>query len=120
MQPWRELLGRPLTVNANVSARQLRSPAFVTEVHHVLQSTRIPAGAVSLEITESMLLGDALRSLHCDLGQGFLLARPVPAAELLDQRRATPVPQPRRPVAAGAGAQSRPTSLPLPLTSDRA
>jgi diguanylate cyclase (GGDEF)-like protein len=184
VQRWRGLLDRPLGVNVNVSARQLRNPAFVAEVSAVLRSTGIPAEAVTLEITESMLLGDAetciatlhglralgvhlalddfgtgysslshlkhlpvdhikidksfidglreqrdegwvwsravielarhlgltvtaegieeqsqanaLRSLRCDLGQGYLFARPVPAAELLEQLQAVPVvPQPR-------------------------
>jgi diguanylate cyclase (GGDEF)-like protein len=195
VQEWRELLERPLTVNVNVSARQLRNPAFVAEVRQVLQSTGIPADAVTLEVTESMLLGDpevclatlhalralglhlalddfgtgynslshlkqlpvdhikidksfidqlrehgesgrvwsravielarhlgltvtaegieeesqasALRSLRCDLGQGFLFARPVPAAELLTQLRTATVPQQRRPrSSAAAGART--------------
>jgi EAL domain-containing protein (putative c-di-GMP-specific phosphodiesterase class I) len=191
VQEWRALLGRPLSVNVNVPARQLRSPAFVTEVSAVLRSTGIPADAVTLEVTESMLLGDAevciatlhglralgvhlalddfgtgysslshlkhlpvdhikidksfidglreqceegwvwsravielarhlgltvtaegieqqsqasaLRSLRCDLGQGFLFARPLSAEDLLEQLRAAPVvPQPRAAVVTAA------------------
>jgi EAL domain-containing protein (putative c-di-GMP-specific phosphodiesterase class I) len=37
-----------------------------------------------------------LRDLGCDAVQGFLLGRPMPAAQALQLARAVPVPGPRR------------------------
>ncbi|MCU1676451.1 MAG: gmr [Frankiales bacterium] len=62
-----------LRVAVNVSARQLTDPMLVATVTGILDSTGLPADALWLEITESMLMDDAegairvLRALR-DLG----------------------------------------------------
>ena len=48
----------PLRVSVNVSARQMRSPEFVSDVRLALQTSAVPASMLSLELTESMLLHD--------------------------------------------------------------
>ncbi len=47
-----------LRVSVNVSARQFRSESFVETVRETLRSTGLPAEALELEITESMLVDD--------------------------------------------------------------
>jgi len=62
-----------LRVSVNISARQLSDPALVQTVSAALARSGLPATALKLEITESMLMADAkaaavtLRSL-ADLG----------------------------------------------------
>jgi diguanylate cyclase (GGDEF)-like protein len=51
-------LAPDLTVNVNVSARQLNEPHFVAEVSRALVETGLPATALTLEITESVLMDD--------------------------------------------------------------
>jgi EAL domain-containing protein (putative c-di-GMP-specific phosphodiesterase class I) len=48
----------PLTINVNVSARQLQETDFVEQVRRILKQTRLPAHRVTLEFTESLLLRD--------------------------------------------------------------
>jgi diguanylate cyclase (GGDEF)-like protein/PAS domain S-box-containing protein len=164
---WSDLCGTTVVVAVNVSARQLREEGFLADVSGALAASGLPASALRLELTESVLLeateetrtnlaalpelgvalaiddfgadhswigtlkelapdvlkidrsfvagaGEreqpllrgvlafarelglkvvaegieaeeqlaALRRLHCDAGQGFHLARPMPAAEL--------------------------------------
>ncbi len=55
---WRDVLGGIPRMAVNVSGRQLDDPSFVDDVAAVLASTGMPADAVMLEITESILLGD--------------------------------------------------------------
>ncbi|WP_203898522.1 putative bifunctional diguanylate cyclase/phosphodiesterase [Virgisporangium aliadipatigenens] len=45
-------------VSVNVSVRQFRSTGFVTQVFDVLEEFGLPAERLTLEITESLLLGD--------------------------------------------------------------
>jgi len=47
-----------LSVNVNVSARQLDEPGFVNDVATILRATRMPAARLTLEFTESLLLRD--------------------------------------------------------------
>jgi diguanylate cyclase (GGDEF)-like protein len=49
----------PLWVSVNISARQLQQPGFVDEVLDVVGETGLPAHALVLELTESMVLDDA-------------------------------------------------------------
>ena len=50
----------PLKMSVNISARQLQRPdELVREVVRVLEETRLASGSLVLEITESMLMGDA-------------------------------------------------------------
>ncbi|NHC15278.1 putative bifunctional diguanylate cyclase/phosphodiesterase [Motilibacter deserti] len=58
---WRErhAAARGLTVWVNVSAGQLEGPQFAREVDRLLQQTRLPAACLGLEVTESVVMGDA-------------------------------------------------------------
>jgi diguanylate cyclase (GGDEF)-like protein/PAS domain S-box-containing protein len=46
-------------VSVNVSARQIGSPSFVTDVQEVLAETGLPAAALTMEINERILVEDA-------------------------------------------------------------
>ncbi|HRA50851.1 EAL domain-containing protein [Actinotalea sp.] len=61
---WREATGRPLTVAVNLSARQLAAEDCAEMVAAVLGEVGLPAAALQLEITESVLMVDVERSLH--------------------------------------------------------
>lgn len=61
---WRESTGRPLTVAVNLSVRQLVAPGYVDEVAATLADLRLPADALQLEITESVLMVDVEHSLR--------------------------------------------------------
>jgi diguanylate cyclase (GGDEF)-like protein/PAS domain S-box-containing protein len=66
-----------LTVSVNVSARQLADPDLVRTVLTVLDRTGLPASALWLEITESMLMTDpegASKVLHALHAHGIRLA----------------------------------------------
>jgi diguanylate cyclase (GGDEF)-like protein/PAS domain S-box-containing protein len=63
---WRERLdptGFP-SVSVNISGRQLREEHFVEEVEEILRQTGVPASAVTLEITESVIMHDSEQSLR--------------------------------------------------------
>ncbi len=74
-----------LTLNVNVSAKQLLAPHFYESVMDVLRQTGLPADALKLEVTESVMMTDAshaldvLQRLKCasvklgidDFGTGF-------------------------------------------------
>jgi diguanylate cyclase (GGDEF)-like protein/PAS domain S-box-containing protein len=50
----------PLKMSVNISAKQLQRPdELVREIVRVLEKTRLTPGSLVLEITESMLMGDA-------------------------------------------------------------
>ena len=49
----------PLTLSVNVSARQLERADLVPHVAQVLRDTGFPPGQLKLELTESVLVGDA-------------------------------------------------------------
>ncbi|MER7001996.1 EAL domain-containing protein [Dactylosporangium sp. NPDC000555] len=55
-----------LTMSVNVSVRQFRSPGFVQRVLGELARAQLPADALIVEITESLLLGDD-EHIHTDL-----------------------------------------------------
>jgi EAL domain-containing protein (putative c-di-GMP-specific phosphodiesterase class I) len=48
-----------LGIAINVSARQLQGPPFVIDVREAVELTGLDPGAITLEITESLLLADA-------------------------------------------------------------
>jgi diguanylate cyclase (GGDEF)-like protein len=75
----------PLTMSVNLSARQFAQPDLVDQVAAILESTGLPASALKLEITESVVMDEsetginalrALRALGCrlaldDFGTGY-------------------------------------------------
>ena len=61
---WERIAGRRIDVSVNLSARQLTHPDLVAHVQTVLAASGLPADALILEITESVLLGDAERPLE--------------------------------------------------------
>lgn len=60
---WR-LVDPALTMNVNVSAHQLRDPAFPEDVRRALEASGLPGAALILEITESVLLEDDEQTLE--------------------------------------------------------
>jgi diguanylate cyclase (GGDEF)-like protein/PAS domain S-box-containing protein len=54
-------LERQVRMSVNVSARQLQHPDFVDHVEQALQSSGFPAGCLTLELTESVLLSSGDR-----------------------------------------------------------
>ncbi len=55
---WQESAQRPLRIWVNVSALQFTAPDFVDTVADILRESSLPAAALGLEITESMLMRD--------------------------------------------------------------
>ncbi len=55
-QSWRTRWGRDLSVSVNLSARQLQERGFVATVRRILSEADLPAGALNLEITESVAM----------------------------------------------------------------
>jgi diguanylate cyclase (GGDEF)-like protein/PAS domain S-box-containing protein len=53
----------PIPVTVNVSGRQLLDAAFVGDVRHALAASGLPASALVLEITETVLMKDTERAL---------------------------------------------------------
>jgi diguanylate cyclase (GGDEF)-like protein/PAS domain S-box-containing protein len=53
---WRNLCGKTPVVAVNVSARQLREEDFIADVSGALAAAGLPASALRLELTESVLL----------------------------------------------------------------
>ena len=49
---------RPLTLNINLSGRQLQSPEVVDDVARALKESGLPPSALVLEMTESVLMDD--------------------------------------------------------------
>jgi diguanylate cyclase (GGDEF)-like protein/PAS domain S-box-containing protein len=67
----------PLTMSVNLSVRQLQSETLVTDVRNALEVTGMPAEALVLEITESLMLTDtdfAMQQLHELKSLGIRLA----------------------------------------------
>ena len=52
----REELGMSLGVSVNLSAREVGERGFTDTVRHALQDSGLPAGALAIEITESLLM----------------------------------------------------------------
>jgi diguanylate cyclase (GGDEF)-like protein/PAS domain S-box-containing protein len=73
----RELPGAPLTVSVNVSARQLLHHGFVADVRRAVAESGLQSGALTLEITESVLAdarGETVAVLEALKGVGVRLA----------------------------------------------
>ncbi len=63
VQAWRELGVTAARVAVNVSARQFVQPGFVAIVQRAIDDSRIAPGMLELEITESILMNDAEKTL---------------------------------------------------------
>ncbi|MDE2593625.1 MAG: EAL domain-containing protein [Burkholderiales bacterium] len=61
-QQWRERTGWPLRVAVNLSAVQLEQADIIDVVASALQDTGLPASALELEITESVVVRESLRA----------------------------------------------------------
>lgn len=61
LQRWRAA-GRDLTVAVNLSVSNLQDVALPEQVAMLLEACDVPAGALTLEITEDVLMADAARS----------------------------------------------------------
>ncbi|HVF20019.1 MAG TPA: EAL domain-containing protein [Mycobacteriales bacterium] len=75
---WQRASGRALGMAVNLSARQLADPGLADDVTAALASAGLDAGALVLEITESMLVDDADGGLAkvqrlSDLGVGLAI-----------------------------------------------
>ncbi|HLN16110.1 MAG TPA: EAL domain-containing protein [Acidimicrobiales bacterium] len=66
LRAWREAghSGPEGTVEVNLSARQIDHPDVVATVERILTSTGLPPANLTLEITESALMRDAVAALH--------------------------------------------------------
>ena len=53
----------PLTMSVNVSGRQFMQPDIVEQVEKVLRETQVEPSSIKLEITESVTMGDAERTI---------------------------------------------------------
>ncbi len=67
---------RPLTISVNISARQFAQPDLIQQVRQIIHETGIDPHTVRLEITESVTMGDAQRTVNVlsqlrDLGVRF-------------------------------------------------
>lgn len=56
VREWQDLVGRPLRVAVNVSARQLRDPGLTMDVETILGETGLEPGLLDIEITETATL----------------------------------------------------------------
>ncbi|WP_328471922.1 EAL domain-containing protein [Actinoplanes sp. NBC_00393] len=54
-----------LGLNVNVSGRQLTDPQFAADVQRMLARTGLPPAAVTLELTESVLMSDPRTAIAC-------------------------------------------------------
>jgi predicted signal transduction protein with EAL and GGDEF domain len=66
----------PLTMSVNISARQFMQDDLVTQVEEILRESQVTPTAIKLEITESVTMGDAERTIKVvnelkKLGLGF-------------------------------------------------
>ncbi len=75
---YREFCGEFANVAVNISMRQLALPSFAEQVTEILRQSGVPAEALNLEITESVLMSDVGGSVSClsalrDYGIGISL-----------------------------------------------
>lgn len=60
----RDLPGLPVTMNVNLSVRQLRQPRLTERILGVLERVGVPPDRLKLEVTESMLMDDPLTQIE--------------------------------------------------------
>jgi diguanylate cyclase (GGDEF)-like protein len=64
IKQWADICGEPLTVHVNVAAPQLVGPHFVQDVQLAIQESSLSPSALSIEVTESVLMrGSAVDTL---------------------------------------------------------
>ncbi len=56
--------GRPLTMSVNVSGREFKQPDIVEQVQKVLRETQVDPTAIKLELTESVTMDNAERTIR--------------------------------------------------------
>jgi len=58
MRRWQDRLpaARDLTISVNLSPKQVMQPDFPSQIRRILEETRLPAQALRLEITESLIM----------------------------------------------------------------
>ena len=61
---WREAGHGDVHVAVNLSALQFRQEGFLASVQAVLDETGVPPGALSFELTERLLMDDAMETVH--------------------------------------------------------
>jgi EAL domain-containing protein (putative c-di-GMP-specific phosphodiesterase class I) len=64
---WQPITGEPFGLTVNISARQLSDPTLLETIRRALANSGIAPGALTLEITESVLMDDtdfATEKLH--------------------------------------------------------
>ncbi len=74
---WRTSSGLPLKVAVNLSARQFQQPDLIDVFKSILAETGLPAEALELELTESMVMGsvdEAIRTMQAVRDLGLSLA----------------------------------------------
>ncbi|MEV6637898.1 EAL domain-containing protein [Actinoplanes sp. NPDC051470] len=61
---WRQEDNPTLTLSVNVSARQLLDGQLAIDIEEILTETGLPPAALTLELTESILMDEPAKSLH--------------------------------------------------------
>jgi EAL domain-containing protein (putative c-di-GMP-specific phosphodiesterase class I) len=61
---WRAAGLAPITMSVNVSPRQFSDARLVQRIAHALQDSALPAGALELEVTESLVMRDLQQSVE--------------------------------------------------------
>jgi diguanylate cyclase (GGDEF)-like protein/PAS domain S-box-containing protein len=64
VKQWMEAYSRELYLAVNLSARQFHSNDLIEQVRRILNESRFPPGCLTLEITESMMMGRIERTLN--------------------------------------------------------
>jgi len=66
MEGWRQKypIARDLNIAVNISARQFAESTLAVSVERILKSTGLPARCLKLEITETVVMLDAVRSVN--------------------------------------------------------
>jgi diguanylate cyclase (GGDEF)-like protein/PAS domain S-box-containing protein len=61
---WRERFGSALSVSVNLSARQFQQDGLVEEIESILEASQVDPAQIGLEVTESLAMEDAERSIQ--------------------------------------------------------
>lgn len=64
IQEWQQETGKAIKVAVNLSARQLHDDKLVEKIRKVISDYQITANALEFEITETVVMDDALRNLE--------------------------------------------------------